>query len=123
MNSISGNERPLRVVIVGAGGLIMVYGTSTTFNPAWEGRIESSVEKAPLPVDWVKYLEYVQQPGRKIPRFSLGLESFQSGAKAGTIPYFQAHQRPKSEFLISTTPCVVGKHLLNHFSVEIAAGK
>ncbi|RYD40648.1 MAG: hypothetical protein EOP85_13915 [Verrucomicrobiaceae bacterium] len=36
--------------------LIMVYGTSTTFNPAWEGRIESGVEKAPLPVDWQRYL-------------------------------------------------------------------
>ncbi len=41
---------------VGNEDLIMVYGTSTTFNPAWEGRIESGVEKAPLPEDWERYL-------------------------------------------------------------------
>jgi dTDP-4-dehydrorhamnose 3,5-epimerase-like enzyme len=42
---------------VGNEDLIMVYGTSTVFNPAWEGRIESGVEKAPLPEDWERYLE------------------------------------------------------------------
>lgn len=42
---------------IGNEDLIMVYGTSTTFNPAWEGRLESGVEKAPLPVDWERYLE------------------------------------------------------------------
>lgn len=42
---------------IGNEDLIMVYGTSTTFNPAWEGRIESGVEKAPLPADWERYLE------------------------------------------------------------------
>ncbi len=42
---------------IGNEDLIMVYGTSTSFNPAWEGRIESSVEKAPLPPDWERYLE------------------------------------------------------------------
>lgn len=42
---------------VGNEDLIMVYGTSTVFNPAWEGRIESGVEKAPLPADWERYLE------------------------------------------------------------------
>ncbi len=41
---------------VGNEDLIMVYGTSTCFNPAWEGRIESGVEKAPLPADWSRYL-------------------------------------------------------------------
>lgn len=42
---------------IGNEDLIMVYGTSTTFNPAWEGRIESGVESAPLPPDWSRYLE------------------------------------------------------------------
>lgn len=41
---------------VGNEDLIMVYGTSTVFNSAWEGRIESDVEKAPLPSDWERYL-------------------------------------------------------------------
>jgi dTDP-4-dehydrorhamnose 3,5-epimerase-like enzyme len=41
---------------IGNEDLIMVYGTSTSFNPAWEGRIESGVEKAPLPPDWEAYL-------------------------------------------------------------------
>jgi dTDP-4-dehydrorhamnose 3,5-epimerase-like enzyme len=41
---------------IGSEDLIMVYGTSTSFNPAWEGRIESGVEKAPLPPDWETYL-------------------------------------------------------------------
>jgi len=35
--------------------LIMVYGTSTRFNPDFEGRIESRVEAAPLPSDWQGY--------------------------------------------------------------------
>lgn len=42
---------------IGNEDLLMVYGTSTSFNPDWEGRIESDVEKAPLPPDWEKYLE------------------------------------------------------------------
>lgn len=37
--------------------LLMVYGTSTTFVPANEGRIASSVEAAPLPAVWQEYLE------------------------------------------------------------------
>ncbi len=37
--------------------LIMVYGTSTTFEPEHEGRIASDIERAPLPDDWEKYLE------------------------------------------------------------------
>jgi len=35
--------------------LIMVYGTSTTFVPEFEGRIESGVEQATLPEDWARY--------------------------------------------------------------------
>jgi hypothetical protein len=35
----------------------MVYGTSTTFVPASEGRIASSVESAPLPGPWQDYLD------------------------------------------------------------------
>jgi dTDP-4-dehydrorhamnose 3,5-epimerase-like enzyme len=42
---------------IGNEDLIMAYGTSTTFNPDWEGRIESGIENAPLPPDWVTYLE------------------------------------------------------------------
>lgn len=36
---------------------IMVYGTSTQFNPSFEGRIADSVEKAPLPDDWQRYID------------------------------------------------------------------
>lgn len=42
---------------IGNEDLIMVYGTSTVFNPEWEGRIESGIEAAPLPPDWAAYLE------------------------------------------------------------------
>ena len=41
---------------IGNEDLIMVYGTSTTFNPEWEGRIASGIESAPLPADWSSYL-------------------------------------------------------------------
>ena len=40
----------------GSHDLLMVYGTSTTFVPANEGRIASSVEAAPLPPPWQEYL-------------------------------------------------------------------
>jgi dTDP-4-dehydrorhamnose 3,5-epimerase-like enzyme len=40
----------------GGENVIMVYGTSTPFNPAFEGRIENSLEKAPLPTEWQDYL-------------------------------------------------------------------
>jgi dTDP-4-dehydrorhamnose 3,5-epimerase-like enzyme len=43
---------------IGNEDLIMVYGTSTTFNPDWEGRISSDIENAPLPPDWSAYLEH-----------------------------------------------------------------
>ncbi len=39
----------------GTRDVIMVYGTSTTFNPAFEGRIAAGVESAPLPEEWSKY--------------------------------------------------------------------
>jgi dTDP-4-dehydrorhamnose 3,5-epimerase-like enzyme len=41
---------------IGNRDLIMVYGTSTTFNPDWEGRIASGIENSPLPADWAAYL-------------------------------------------------------------------
>jgi hypothetical protein len=34
----------------------MVYGTTTQFEPTFEGRIADSVERAPLPEDWERYL-------------------------------------------------------------------
>ena len=37
--------------------VIMIYGTSTVFDPAAEGRIGSSIEKAPLPQDWQDYID------------------------------------------------------------------
>lgn len=36
--------------------VIMVYGTSTKFAPAAEGRIASGIETAQLPEDWADYL-------------------------------------------------------------------
>lgn len=36
--------------------VLMVYGTSTTFAPANEGRLASSVEASPLPEAWQDYL-------------------------------------------------------------------
>lgn len=68
--SISGDSRPgpdnVAVVIppgvghalrsIGNEDLIMTYGTSTSFNPDWEGRIASHVENSPLPDDWIHYL-------------------------------------------------------------------
>jgi dTDP-4-dehydrorhamnose 3,5-epimerase-like enzyme len=40
----------------GSRDTIMVYGTSTKFNPAFEGRIADGVERAPLPPEWEGYL-------------------------------------------------------------------
>jgi dTDP-4-dehydrorhamnose 3,5-epimerase-like enzyme len=39
-----------------AGDLIMVYGTSTSFVPEFEGRIAAGVESAPLPPEWSAYV-------------------------------------------------------------------
>ena len=41
---------------IGNEDLLMVYGTSTSFNPDWEGRIKSGVENSTLPEDWVEYI-------------------------------------------------------------------
>jgi dTDP-4-dehydrorhamnose 3,5-epimerase-like enzyme len=41
----------------GSTDVIMVYGTSTKFNPDAEGRIASSLESAPLPAEWARYVE------------------------------------------------------------------
>jgi dTDP-4-dehydrorhamnose 3,5-epimerase-like enzyme len=38
--------------VEGATNAIMVYGTSTQFDPSFEGRIADGVERAPLPVEW-----------------------------------------------------------------------
>ena len=40
-----------------ARDVVMVYGTSTVFDPEAEGRIGSGVESAPLPAEWRLYLE------------------------------------------------------------------
>jgi dTDP-4-dehydrorhamnose 3,5-epimerase-like enzyme len=42
--------------VEGSQDLIMVYGTSTSFRPEFEGRIASDVETAPLPESWQKFL-------------------------------------------------------------------
>jgi len=40
----------------GSEDVIMVYGTSTTFQPEFEGRIASEIETAELPPSWRKFL-------------------------------------------------------------------
>ncbi len=40
----------------GSEDVIMVYGTSTTFQPGFEGRIASEIETAELPESWRKFL-------------------------------------------------------------------
>ena len=40
----------------GSQDVIMVYGTSTKFEPMFEGRIASEVESAPLPQEWQHYI-------------------------------------------------------------------
>jgi len=40
----------------GSEDVIMVYGTSTTFQPEFEGRIASEIETADLPESWRKFL-------------------------------------------------------------------
>jgi dTDP-4-dehydrorhamnose 3,5-epimerase-like enzyme len=42
----------------GSEDVIMVYGTSTTFRPDFEGRIAAEVEAAPLPESWQKFLSF-----------------------------------------------------------------
>jgi dTDP-4-dehydrorhamnose 3,5-epimerase-like enzyme len=43
--------------VEGGEDVIMVYGTSTSFRPEFEGRIASEVEAAELPESWQKFLE------------------------------------------------------------------
>ncbi len=40
----------------GSEDLIMVYGTTTTFRPEFEGRIASEIETAELPASWRRFL-------------------------------------------------------------------
>ena len=40
----------------GGEDVVMVYGTSTTFRPEFEGRIASEIESAELPESWQKFL-------------------------------------------------------------------
>ena len=42
--------------VEGAIDAIVVYGTSTPFDPACEGRIADGVERAPLPAEWMRYI-------------------------------------------------------------------
>jgi dTDP-4-dehydrorhamnose 3,5-epimerase-like enzyme len=42
--------------VEGSGDVIMVYGTSTSFRPEFEGRIGAEVETAELPASWKKFL-------------------------------------------------------------------
>ena len=44
------------VRVEGSEDAIMVYGTSTNFEPAFEGRIASDVESALLPESWRSFL-------------------------------------------------------------------
>lgn len=41
----------------GSEDVMMVYGTSTSFHPEFEGRITSEVESAALPESWAKFLD------------------------------------------------------------------
>jgi len=43
--------------VEGSEDVIMVYGTSTSFNPEFEGRIGSEVETSGLPESWAKFLK------------------------------------------------------------------
>jgi mannose-6-phosphate isomerase-like protein (cupin superfamily) len=43
--------------VEGSEDLLMVYGTSTSFRPDFEGRIASDVETAQLPESWQRFLE------------------------------------------------------------------
>jgi dTDP-4-dehydrorhamnose 3,5-epimerase-like enzyme len=42
--------------VEGAVDAIMVYGTSTKFDPAFEGRIADSIERPTLPAEWESYI-------------------------------------------------------------------
>ena len=42
--------------VEGSSEAIMVYGTTTIFEPAFEGRLVDSIERPVLPEDWAKYI-------------------------------------------------------------------
>ena len=42
--------------VEGSEDVIMVYGTSTSFRPEFEGRIAADVESAPVPASWQRFL-------------------------------------------------------------------
>ena len=42
--------------VEGSMDAIMVYGTSTQFDPTFEGRIADAIERAPLPTEWEDFL-------------------------------------------------------------------
>jgi dTDP-4-dehydrorhamnose 3,5-epimerase-like enzyme len=42
--------------VEGSEDVIMVYGTSTSFHPEFEGRIASEIETAALPESWARFL-------------------------------------------------------------------
>jgi hypothetical protein len=42
--------------VEGGADAIMVYGTSTSFEPTFEGRIADSIERAPLPPEWERFV-------------------------------------------------------------------
>jgi len=44
--------------------VVMIYGTSTTFRPEFEGRIASGIESAPLPDDWQDYMRSARTASR-----------------------------------------------------------
>jgi dTDP-4-dehydrorhamnose 3,5-epimerase-like enzyme len=48
----------------GSEDVIMVYGTSTTFKPEFEGRIASEIETAELPASWRRFLGSGGSPNR-----------------------------------------------------------
>ena len=43
--------------VEGSRDAIMVYGTTTSFEPAFEGRIADGVERAPLPEEWQAFID------------------------------------------------------------------
>lgn len=45
--------------VEGSADAIMVYGTTTKFDPEFEGRIADAIERAPLPDEWQRYLDGV----------------------------------------------------------------
>ena len=44
------------ICVEGSEDVIMVYGTSTSFRPEFEGRIASEIENAGLPESWERFL-------------------------------------------------------------------